>query len=264
MVGTAGPSVLPQVASSPRSLTYRSIRKRRQRTPATAGGQELRDDTAINPDLYPHQHRSQTNGEKSTDGHQKQDNFASRSVSAAIDDKYHISARSTSGSEESFHVEGGPSQSLAGEDSLTVRRREANRLAAQRFRNRKKGYQDNLEERIRQLEEERDVLSRRLGDPPAPQPPRLDEGGSERLASHSARPSFSHSLSSHDGVESDMRVASLEAANRRLQDEVRDLLEENEVLREEVDNWRRWDHDGREAQSRRREDGLVSCTLCLR
>jgi predicted nuclease with TOPRIM domain len=49
---------------------------------------------------------------------------------------------------------------------ITVRRREANRLAAQRFRSRKKGYQDSLEERIKALEEERDGLLRRQGETP--------------------------------------------------------------------------------------------------
>ena len=54
----------------------------------------------------------------------------------------------------------GSSSRAIGEDGLTLRRREANRLAAQRFRSRKKGYQDSLEERIRILEEEKDLVAR--------------------------------------------------------------------------------------------------------
>lgn len=48
------------------------------------------------------------------------------------------------------------------ESSLTKRRREANRLAAQRFRSRKKGYQDSLEERVRVLENEKALLQDEL------------------------------------------------------------------------------------------------------
>jgi hypothetical protein len=102
---------------------------------------------------------------------------------------------------------------------ITVRRREANRLAAQRFRSRKKGYQDSLEERIKALEEERDGLLRRQGETP--------EG--------------------HGGPSADARVASLEAANRRLREEIRGVYEENdrlagenERLHRELENWKRW------------------------
>lgn len=102
---------------------------------------------------------------------------------------------------------------------ITVRRREANRLAAQRFRSRKKGYQDSLEERIKALEEERDGLLRRQGE--------TAEG--------------------HGGPSADARVASLEAANRRLREEIRGVYEENgrlagenERLHRELENWKRW------------------------
>lgn len=96
------------------------------------------------------------------------------------------------------------------EDTLTVRRREANRLAAQRFRSRKKGYQDSLEERIRMLEEDREGLLRQLGGVPE-----------------------SNTMSV------DVRVAALEAANRRLRDEMSMLRAENDRLRDDLEAWRR-------------------------
>jgi hypothetical protein len=49
-----------------------------------------------------------------------------------------------------------------GKGGITTRRRESNRLAAQRFRNRKKGYQNSLEERIRILEHEKDLVAKSL------------------------------------------------------------------------------------------------------
>jgi hypothetical protein len=52
----------------------------------------------------------------------------------------------------------------------------------------------------------------------------------------------------------DVRVASLESANRRLQDELRGVVEDNERLRDEVERWRRWDRDMRET---RRDDDRV-------
>ena len=95
------------------------------------------------------------------------------------------------------------------EDTLTVRRREANRLAAQRFRSRKKGYQDSLEERIRVLEEDREGLLRQLG-------------GAPEVTTNV-----------------DVRIAALEAANRRLRDEMSMLRAENDRLRDELEAWRR-------------------------
>jgi chromosome segregation ATPase len=95
------------------------------------------------------------------------------------------------------------------EDTLTVRRREANRLAAQRFRSRKKGYQDSLEERIRVLEDDRESLLRQLGGAP------------------------------ESTVNVDVRIAALEAANRRLRDEMSMLRADNDRLRDELEAWRR-------------------------
>lgn len=98
------------------------------------------------------------------------------------------------------------------EDTLTVRRREANRLAAQRFRSRKKGYQDSLEERIRVLEDDREGLLRQMG----------------------GAPEMTGNV--------DVRVAALEAANRRLRDEMSMLRADNDRLRDELEAWRRQDH----------------------
>lgn len=123
----------------------------------------------------------------------------------------------------------------AGEDHLTLRRREANRLAAQRFRSRKKGYQDSLEERIRALEEEKDSMVRRL-----------DPGHRHSPEYSRHEPYRRRSVSPDRHADGDVRVASLESANRRLQDELRGALEENERLRDEVDRWRRWERDLRD------------------
>ncbi|WWC70980.1 uncharacterized protein I206_104933 [Kwoniella pini CBS 10737] len=145
----------------------------------------------------------------------------------------------------------------------SVRRREANRLAAQRFRSRKKGYQDSLEERIRILESEKEVLIRQLDES-------LSHSGrsSSSLQSRSSNvrrnqidgevidsplwPASSSKRRSHspDGgkpLDADVRIASLESANRRLQDDVRNLFEENEQLKDELRKWQRWSRDnGRE------------------
>jgi hypothetical protein len=102
------------------------------------------------------------------------------------------------------------------DDTLTLRRREANRLAAQRFRSRKKGYQDSLEEKIRVMEDERDVLLQRLGEAPG---------------------------DGKDATDPDVRVAALESANRHLRDELGSLREENDRLRDELEAWRRWRDD---------------------
>ena len=146
-----------------------------------------------------------------------------------------------------------------GDDSLMTRRREANRLAAQRFRSRKKGYQDSLEDRVRQLEDERDGLLFRLGEAPGHSsrndsrlgPP--DEGyppsqrlplATESLPSGNARidsPSDPISPNRRDSVEGDIRLAALESANRKLQEEIRLISEENNRLLEEVMDWRRWE-----------------------
>lgn len=122
----------------------------------------------------------------------------------------------------------------------TSRRREANRLAAQRFRSRKKGYQDSLEERIRVLEEERDVLLNRLGEGPGESSFRLSDstGGQGPVLSAAGSPEKKDVV-----IDVDVRIASLEAANRRLQEELKVLYEENEALRDELDRWWRWDVD---------------------
>lgn len=126
-------------------------------------------------------------------------------------------------------AESGSSRLTGGEDNLTLRRREANRLAAQRFRSRKKGYQDSLEERIRVLEEEKDIMARSMG-----QPLRQEYYPPPRSASPEKGP-----------IDVDVRVAALESANRRLQDELRVIAEDNDRLRDEVDRWRQWEREVR-------------------
>lgn len=137
---------------------------------------------------------------------------------------------------------GGSSQ--AADESMIMRRRENNRLAAQRFRNRKKSYQESLEEKVKGLEVERGALLRRLeqGDDSAypynrsrsspttlhreyyPYPPPVHRS--------TGRPSSPLTLP--DG---DLRSASLESANRRLQDQLNTATEENERLRKTLDQW---------------------------
>lgn len=112
-----------------------------------------------------------------------------------------------------------------GDGHLSLRRREANRLAAQRFRSRKKGYQDSLENKIRQLEEDKELLVRHLtvgtdGRNVAPPSPAIDVA---------------------------VCVAALESANRQLQDELTIVGEDNDELREELEQWRRWEREQREA-----------------
>ncbi|WWD05105.1 hypothetical protein V865_003177 [Kwoniella europaea PYCC6329] len=138
--------------------------------------------------------------------------------------------------------------------TASLRRREANRLAAQRFRSRKKGYQDSLEERIRVLESEKEVLIRqvdeslsRTGHPSTSLQPRssnlrhaqVDGDGVDGAHWPGKRNSNStHRSTSPERretlLDADVRIASLESANRRLQDDVRNLIEENEQLRDEI------------------------------
>lgn len=177
----------------------------------------------------------------------------------------------------------GSSRNATGEDSLTIRRREANRLAAQRFRNRKKGYQESLEERIRQLEEERDALLRRLGEhgvsfqsssSGSSYPsvlPNDDDGGPSRnwLSSSHSSTHQPNRLSLHagsypgdamspegrdSGIDVDVRISSLEAANRRLQDELRGAHDEIDRLRDDLDKWRIWEAGRRDRPSRVSEE----------
>jgi hypothetical protein len=168
-------------------------------------------------------------------------------------------ATSTSGpssSSAAFDLNTTPSS--RGEDSLTLRRREANRLAAQRFRSRKKGYQDSLEERIRALEEERDGLLRRLGessstrseDDPYVRYPSYAPPSARRPNTGFSGPSVSPER--REAADVDVRVAGLESANRRLQEELKGAYEENDRLREELDGWKRWDSHPRHTEVRLR------------
>ena len=136
-------------------------------------------------------------------------------------------------------------------------------MAAQRFRSRKKGYQDSLEEKVRQLEEDKDSLVRRLTETAgAPLPPRKKsfEARAELLVDdyrapigrdHSPVQRHSNLLalatSPDRATEPDIRIAALESANRRLQDELRTVSDENDKLRDELEQWRRWDREQREA-----------------
>ncbi|WVF69035.1 hypothetical protein IAT40_003809 [Kwoniella sp. CBS 6097] len=180
-------------------------------------------------------------------------------------------------------------------DRITVRRREANRLAAQRFRSRKKGYQDQLEERVRSLEGERDVLIRQLDEtlPPGPrastsslqarssnvrrsQGDGMDVDGNVAGPSSASGPGPSSAVGSNSRssairnsgplrgsaspdrrdaapYEADVRIAALESANRRLQETLRNLHDENEELRDELRRWRVWGREVRHEDIRRND-----------
>ncbi|WWC88448.1 uncharacterized protein L201_003359 [Kwoniella dendrophila CBS 6074] len=161
--------------------------------------------------------------------------------------------------------------------TASVRRREANRLAAQRFRSRKKGYQDSLEERIRILESEKEVLIRQLDESLSHSSRstsslqsrssnvRNAHGNVDGADGHSwhTKPTPRNSTTSQRSnspdrreppCDNDVRIASLESANRRLQDDVRNLFDENEQLRDELRRWRSWNRDKvREDHARRAE-----------
>ncbi|BEJ04864.1 hypothetical protein CcaverHIS641_0206810 [Cutaneotrichosporon cavernicola] len=147
------------------------------------------------------------------------------------------------------------------EKSMILRRREANRLAAQRFRNRKKGYQDSLEDRVRTLELERDELLERVEvaeaatagrDPhtvwstPSAKHRRSGTGSSTTFLS---RKGGSGTLPPTTTDES-LRLSGVEAANRRLQDENKWLQEDNARLQDMLDRWVEW--SGRVNQTRSR------------
>ena len=158
-----------------------------------------------------------------------------------------------------------------GEDTLALRRRKANRLAAQRFRSRKKGYQDSLEERVRQLEDERDALLYRskgiAGFSSRDQLGSTVEDGNSLFAplhttsdlveasqTQDVQMSCPTSTTTTDRgdsptIDKTVRLAALESANRKLLDELRGLGEDNERLYVEVGKWRRWERDLREGQS---------------
>jgi len=155
----------------------------------------------------------------------------------------HTSAHSSHSATASANGTAGDSATSSrggnGEETLTLRRREANRLAAQRFRSRKKGYQDSLEERIRILEDEKDVIARRLDQSHQ----RTPEDGYYRRTEPFPPHSPDH------GPDGDVRYASLESANRRLQDELRGVMEDNARLRDEVERWRKWEREQRDSRS---------------
>ncbi|KLT45094.1 hypothetical protein CC85DRAFT_299962 [Cutaneotrichosporon oleaginosum] len=137
------------------------------------------------------------------------------------------------------------------EKSMILRRREANRLAAQRFRNRKKGYQDSLEERVRSLEQERDDLIERLETAEAaamsrdshtvwPTPSaKHRRSGTGTSAAFFSRKGGSGTFPPPSPDES-LRLSGVEAANRRLQDENKWLQEDNARLQEMLDRWVEW------------------------
>ena len=146
-------------------------------------------------------------------------------------------------------------------DSTVLRRREANRLAAQRFRNRKKGYQDSLEERIRQLEEENAFLRQRqhmddhmaFGAARPRSSPTVHHGRSPHSADQYPYPPFRPRMTSPSTSDADVRIASLDSANRRLQEDVRGLTEENERLRDALARWQEWGQSMSHAREQRDE-----------
>ncbi|WRT67997.1 uncharacterized protein IL334_004972 [Kwoniella shivajii] len=137
-----------------------------------------------------------------------------------------------------------------GHGTTSVRRREANRLAAQRFRSRKKGYQDSLEERIRVLETEKDVLIRQMDDSHGSKPKHRSSSVRQAsvddwtTASRKPKSTSSQRSPSPAPLDADVRIAALESANRRLQDDLRRLTDENEQLRDEARRWKSWKEDG--------------------
>jgi hypothetical protein len=151
----------------------------------------------------------------------------------------HSSHSATASANDTAGDDGTSSRGGGGEETLTLRRREANRLAAQRFRSRKKGYQDSLEERIRILEDEKDVIARRLDHSHQRTP--HEEGYYRQTEPYPHSPD-------RNG-DADVRYASLESANRRLQDELRGVMEDNARLRDEVDRWRKWEREQRDSRS---------------
>lgn len=111
-----------------------------------------------------------------------------------------------------------------GESSLTRRRREANRLAAQRFRSRKKGYQDSLEERVRVLENEKHELEEQL-----------------ITASSASVPSQDIKPTAFDAAAHEAN-AELRAENARLKAELEESRREANMWREEASGSRGSSH----------------------
>lgn len=154
-----------------------------------------------------------------------------------------LSPETSHASAHSSHPAYGEANDLAtssrgggGNGGITTRRREVNRLAAQRFRSRKKVYQNSLEERIRtlELEQKQNVIARRL------------DQSHQRPAQHDASYRQSEAYHPHSPERTgggDVRYATLESANRRLQHESRVVMEDNARLRNEVERWRKWERD---------------------
>ena len=126
-----------------------------------------------------------------------------------------------------------------GRDNLKTKRREANRLAAQRFRSRRKGYQESLEEKVRDLQEDNVMLLRRLETQAGPLPPIPGQ--------FHAQPG-------------DIRFTALDSANRQLRDENRALEAELRRLSSEVEMWRSWAQRHREGSRWPDAEQVRSCT----
>lgn len=119
-----------------------------------------------------------------------------------------------------------------GKGGITTQRREANRLAAQRFRNRKKGYQNSLEERIRILEHEKDLIAKTLNQSHQ----RLDPDDACYRQMEALYPNSLNRIG--DG---DVRYASLESVNRSLKSDWRGVMVVKASLKDEVELWRTWE-----------------------
>jgi hypothetical protein len=85
------------------------------------------------------------------------------------------------------------------------------------------------------LEEEKDAMARRLGDSVPPRDEQYFRPPADRPTSPDRGP-----------VEGDIRVASLESANRRLQEELRVVSEDNDRLRDELEQWKNWELENRD------------------
>jgi hypothetical protein len=214
-VAMQSPGLQMDAAVQALKVTHSPDRKRKQRTPESP-------DRDINETL----------GSRSYE-------YNSQSPPNRSHDARHTSAHSSNSASANGTTgdDGTSSRGGGGEETLTLRRREANRLAAQRFRSRKKGYQDSLEERIRILEDEKDVIARRLGQSHQHTP--QEDGYYRRTEQYPPH-------SPDQTGDGDVRYASLESANRRLQDELRGVLEDNARLRDEVERWRKWEREQRE------------------
>jgi len=149
------------------------------------------------------------------------------------------------------------------------RRREANRLAAQRFRTRKKGYVDELEKKVAGLEREKEKLLRRIGDLIDTQTRvKMEEGirstdgsnfGSSprdpiqshppHLGLHSSRSISPRRLLDQQQF-NEMKISNLEDANRHLQQELTVSLQNNERSTDLLGKWRDWEIELRVGRNR--------------